>query len=76
MKELLQTIAKALVTKPDAIEVSETQGDSATLLQLRVAEVDLGRVIGKRGRTAQSIRTILLAVGARNNRKVVLEILD
>jgi predicted RNA-binding protein YlqC (UPF0109 family) len=76
MKELLQIIVAGLVTKPDAIEISETKGDSTTLLQLWVAKEDVGRVIGKQGQTAQSIRTILSAVGARNNRKVVLEIVD
>jgi predicted RNA-binding protein YlqC (UPF0109 family) len=76
MKELLRIIVAGLVTRPDAIEISETKGDSTTLLLLRVAKEDVGRVIGKQGQTAQSIRTILSAVGARNNRKVVLEIAD
>jgi len=74
MKELVRLLAQQLVSNPDAVEVAETRGDAATLLELRVAKEDLGRVIGKQGRTAQSIRTILTAVAARNNRKVTLEI--
>ena len=74
MKELVRLLAQQLVNNPDAVEVTETRGDSMTLLELRVAKEDLGRILGKHGRTAQSIRTILTAVGARNNRKVALEI--
>jgi uncharacterized protein len=76
VRELLQIIVEGLVTKPEAIEISETQSESMTLLQLRVAKEDLGRVIGKQGQTAQSMRTILQAVAARNNRKLVLEIVE
>ena len=65
-----------LVNNPDAIEVKETSGDAATLLELRVAKEDLGRVIGKQGRTAKSIRTILNAVAGRNNCRVNLEIVE
>ena len=74
MKELVRFLAQQLVNNPDAVEVTETRGDAATLLELRVAKEDLGRVIGKQGRTALSIRTNLHAVAARNNRKVTLEI--
>jgi predicted RNA-binding protein YlqC (UPF0109 family) len=74
MKELVRLMAQQLVDNPDAVEVTETRGDAATLLELRVAKEDFGRVIGKQGPTAQSIRTILNAVAARNNRKVTLEI--
>jgi predicted RNA-binding protein YlqC (UPF0109 family) len=74
MKELVRLLAQHLVNNPDAVDVTETRGDAATLLELRVAKEDFGRVIGKRGRTAQSIRTILNAVAARNNRKITLEI--
>ena len=74
MKELVRFLAQQLVNNPDAVEVRETRGDAETLLELRVAKEDLGRVIGKQGRTAQSIRTILNAAAARNNRKVTLEI--
>ncbi len=74
MKELVRFLAQQLVNNPDAVEVTETRGEVATLLELRVAKEDLGRVIGRQGRTAYSIRTILNAVAARNNRKVALEI--
>jgi predicted RNA-binding protein YlqC (UPF0109 family) len=74
MKELVRFLAQQLVSNPDAVEVTETRGDAATVLQLRVAKEDLGRVIGKQGRTAHAIRTILYAVAARNNRKATLEI--
>lgn len=74
MKELVRLLAQQLVNNPDAVEVTETRGDAVTLLELRVAKEDLGRIIGKQGRTAQSIRTILNAVAARSNRKVALEI--
>lgn len=76
MKELVQFLAQQLVNNPDAVVVKETQGDTASVLELRVAKEDLGRVIGKQGRTAKSIRTILNAVAARTNRKVVLEIVE
>jgi uncharacterized protein len=76
MKDLVLMLAKQLVNDPEAVEVKETQGDTASILELRVAREDLGRVIGKQGRTAKSIRTILNAVASRTNRKVVLEILE
>jgi predicted RNA-binding protein YlqC (UPF0109 family) len=76
MKELVQFLAQQLVNNPDSVEVKETQGDTASILELRVAKEDLGRVIGKQGRTAKSIRTILNAVASRTNRKVVLEIIE
>ena len=76
MKELVQFLAEQLVNNPGAVEVKETQGDTSSVLELRVAKEDLGRVIGKQGRTAKSIRTILNAVASRTNRKVVLEIIE
>ena len=76
MKELVQFLAQQLVNNPSAVEVKETQGDTASVLELRVAKEDLGRVIGKQGRTAKSIRTILNAVASRTSRKVVLEIIE
>ena len=76
MKELVQFLAEQLVNNPGAVEVKETQGDTASVLELRVAKEDLGRVIGKQGRTAKAIRTILNAAASRTNRKVVLEILE
>jgi predicted RNA-binding protein YlqC (UPF0109 family) len=76
MKELVQYRAKSLVNNPDAVEVKETEGESASVLELKVAKEDLGRIIGKQGRTAKSIRTILNAAASRTNRKVVLEIVE
>ncbi len=76
MKELVQYLAKSLVNNPDAVEVKETEGETASVLELRVAKEDLGRIIGKQGRTAKSIRTILNAAASRTNRKIVLEIVE
>ena len=76
MKELVEFLARQLVRNPDAVEVTEAHGDTASVLELHVAKEDLGRVIGKQGRTVNSIRTILNAVASRTNRKVVLEIIE
>lgn len=76
MKELVQYLAKSIVNEPDAVQVTETQDDNASVLELKVAKEDLGRVIGRQGRTANSLRTILNAAAARVDRKVVLEIVD
>jgi uncharacterized protein len=76
MKELVQYLAKSLVTNPDAVEVKETQTDDSSVFELKVAKEDLGRIIGKQGRTAKSIRTLLNAAASRGNRKVVLEIVE
>jgi hypothetical protein len=76
MKELVELLARSLVNFPDAVEVKETNGDTASILELKVAKEDLGRIIGKQGRTAKSIRTILNAAASRTNRKVVLEIIE
>jgi predicted RNA-binding protein YlqC (UPF0109 family) len=76
MRDLVQYLAKSLVNKPDAVEVKETEGDLASVVELKVAKEDLGRIIGKQGRTAKSIRTILNAAASRTNRKVVLEIVE
>lgn len=76
MKELVEYLAKSLVNHPDDVEVSETKGDTASVVELKVAKEDLGRIIGKQGRTAKSIRTILNAAASRTNRKVVLEIVE
>lgn len=76
MKELVQYLAKSLVNNPEAVEVIETEGETASVLELKVAKEDLGRIIGKQGRTAKSIRTILNAAASRANRKVVLEIVE
>ena len=76
LRGLLEFVAQSLVTRPDAVEVSESQSDDSAVLELRVDKEDLGRVIGKQGRTAKSLRTLLNAAAARSNRKVVLEIIE
>lgn len=76
MKDLVEFLAKRLVNHPESVEVRETRGETTSVLELRVAPEDLGRVIGKQGRTAKSIRTILNAVASRSDQKVILEILE
>ena len=76
MKNLVEDIAKALVDIPEEVAVREVQGEQATLLELRVAPSDLGKVIGKQGRTARSIRTLLGAAGMKLNRRFTLDILE
>jgi uncharacterized protein len=76
MKELVQYLAKSLVSNPEAVEVKEILNDDASVLELKVAKEDLGRIIGKQGRTAKSIRTLLNAAASRGNRKIVLEIVE
>jgi uncharacterized protein len=76
IRELVEEIAKALVDLPEQVVVREVQGEQTTVLELRVAPSDLGKVIGKQGRTARSVRTILGAVGMKLNRRFTLEILE
>ena len=76
MKDLVSEIAKALVDSPDEVVVKEVAGEQVTVLELRVAPSDLGKVIGKQGRTARSIRTLLGAAGMKLNRRFTLEILE
>ena len=76
MKELIEIIAKSLVDNPDAVVVRETDGEKTTIIELRVAQEDLGKVIGKQGRTARSMRTILNAAGTKLGKRSVLEILE
>jgi predicted RNA-binding protein YlqC (UPF0109 family) len=76
MKELLELIAKSLVDQPEDVAVAEIEGEQTTVLELKVAQDDLGKVIGKQGRTARSIRTILAAAGMKLRKRVVLEILE
>lgn len=76
MKELLELIAKSLVDRPDEVEITEIEGEQTTVLELRVAREDLGKVIGKQGRTARAIRTILAASGMKLRKRIVLEILE
>ena len=76
IKELVEEIAKALVDTPAEVQVREVAGEQTTMLELRVAPSDLGNVIGKQGRTARSIRTLMGAVGMKLNRRFSLEILE
>jgi predicted RNA-binding protein YlqC (UPF0109 family) len=76
VKELIEMIAKALVDSPDEVSVRAIEGEQSTVLELRVAPSDLGKVIGKQGRTARSIRTILGAAGMKLKRRFTLEILE
>jgi predicted RNA-binding protein YlqC (UPF0109 family) len=76
MKELVEYVARFLVRNPDAVNVTETMRDGVSTLELRVAEEDLGRVIGKEGRTAKALRAILTAAAARKNQRVVLDIVE
>lgn len=75
-KELVEYLAKSLVDNPEAVEVNVIEGEKSTILELRVADDDIGKVIGKQGRIAKSIRTILNAASAKTSKRVVLEILD
>lgn len=76
MRELIELIAKALVDNPDQVEVKEIEGQATTVLELRVARSDLGKVIGKQGRTARAIRTILSAAGMKLKKRFLLEIIE
>lgn len=76
MKELIEYIAKALVDNPDAVKVTEIEGEKTSVIELSVAKEDLGKVIGKQGRTARSLRTILSAASTKNNKRAVLEIIE
>ena len=76
IKELVEEIAKALVDIPEEVSVREIVGEQVTVLELRVAPSDLGKVIGKQGRTARSIRTLLGAAWMKLNRRFTLEILE
>jgi len=76
MKELIAYIAKALVDNPDAVEVTEVEGAQTSVIELRVAKEDLGKVIGKQGRTARAMRTILSAASTKLRKRSVLEIIE
>ncbi len=76
MKALIENIARSLVDDPDAVQVREVEGDQATVLELTVSGEDLGKVIGKQGRTARAMRTILGAASIRAGKRTVLEILE
>jgi predicted RNA-binding protein YlqC (UPF0109 family) len=76
MKELVEVIAIALVDNPDQVQVHAVEGEQVTVLELRVHPTDLGKVIGRQGRTAKSIRTILGAAGMKMKKRLTLEILE
>jgi predicted RNA-binding protein YlqC (UPF0109 family) len=76
VKEVIEAIAKALVDTPDEVAVTEVEGEATTILELKVAPQDLGKVIGKQGRTARAMRTILRAAGMKQKKRFVLEILE
>ena len=76
MKELIEYIAKVLVDNPDEVRVTELEGEQTSVIELRVAKEDLGKVIGKQGRTARAMRTILGAASAKMKKRSVLEILE
>lgn len=76
MKELVEFIAKSLVDEPDQVRVTEVEGEKITIIELRVAPGDLGKVIGKQGRTARSIRILLNATATKLRKRAVLEILE
>ena len=76
MKEMLETIVKYLVNEPEKVTVTEIEGEQSVILELRVAPEDMGRVIGKEGRIAKAIRTIMKALGAKEEKKVTIEFID
>lgn len=76
MKALVEYIAKSLVDSPDDVQVNEIEGEQTAVLELKVAKEDLGKVIGRQGRTARAMRTILGAASIRANKRVVLEIIE
>ena len=76
MQELVHYLARALVSNPDAVQINQSESDGTAVIEIKVAKADLGRIIGKQGRTAKSIRTLLNAAASRDNRRVVLEIVE
>ena len=76
MKELVEVIAKSLVDNPDEVLVTQTETDKAIVVELRVAQSDMGKVIGRQGRIAKAIRTVVKAASSKSDRKVVVEILQ
>nr|WP_296265549.1 KH domain-containing protein [uncultured Merdimonas sp.] len=76
MKELVEVIAKALVDDPDSVVVTEREDKKTTILEVRVADSDMGKVIGKQGRIAKAIRSVVKAAAAKEDKKVIVDILD
>jgi uncharacterized protein len=75
VKELVETIAKSLVDNPDKVQVNEVNGEQSVIIELRVAPEDMGKVIGKQGRIAKAIRTVVKAAAIKENKRVVVEII-
>lgn len=75
-REMVEFIAKSLVDDPDGVEVNVIEGEKSTILELKVSPADIGKVIGKHGRIAKAVRTILSAASTKSGKRVVLEILD
>lgn len=76
MKDLVEVIAKSLVDHPDEVVVTETEKDNATIVELRVSPTDMGKVIGKQGRIAKAIRSLVKAAASKDDKKVVVEIMQ
>lgn len=76
MKKLVEVIAKALVDCPDEVSVTETENEKAIILELRVAQSDMGKVIGKQGRIAKAIRSVVKAAASKEDKKVIVEIMQ
>lgn len=76
MKELLKTLAKALVDNPEEVSVNEVEGEKSIILELKVAKDDMGKVIGKQGRIAKAIRTVMKAAAVKEDKRVSVEILQ
>ncbi len=76
MKELIEYISKALVDEPELVNVTEIAGDQTTVIELRVKQEDIGKVIGKKGKTAQAMRVLLAAVASQDKKRAVLEIVE
>lgn len=76
MKELVEVIAKSLVDHPEEVVVTETENDKSIVIELRVAQVDMGKVIGKQGRIAKAIRSLVKAAASKDDKKVVVEIVQ
>ncbi len=76
MKEILETVIRNLVSEPEAISINEVQGEQSIVFEIRVAEKDMGKVIGKEGKVAKAIRTIIKAVAAKEDKRVTVEFID
>ena len=76
MKELIEYIAKSLVDQPDAVKVTEVTGERTSVIELSVAKEDMGKVIGKQGRTVTAIRTLLNAAATKNKKRTILELIE